>query len=276
MTIRLVTDSSSQLPPELQERLGVSVVPILVSVNGVEHREGVDLDADGFWAHWTDGTPEISTSQPSPGVFAVEYQRLVAEGATEIVSVHVGSDFSGTLNSARLGAEAVDVPVHLVDTGTLSFGISCCVWEAAVALSEGASAAKAAAVAGDVAGRVASVFVLQALDFTRGQGRMVDQLPPSADAISVLAMTGADTEVVGESRSVEELSRMMVDTMAAAGRPIRAALCIADAGAAPFYDAMEAQLASRPEVVDLVRYRVGPSIGAYTGPGTAGGYWYEL
>lgn len=68
----------------------------------------------------------------------------------------------------------------------------------------------------------------------------------------------------------------MVDRMTASGEPVRVALCIADAAARPFYEAMEAMLAERPNVVDLVRYRVGPSVGAFTGSGAAGGFWYGV
>lgn len=274
--IRIVTDSNSQLPDDLRSRYDIEVVPIVVTVNGTDYREGVDLDADRFYRFWDDGQPEVSTSQPSPGDFGAVYERVVAEGATEILSIHVGSAYSGTLNSARLAALDVDVPVRLVDTGTMSFGVSCCVWEAAEALERGLSLDAAASAAEAVASRVGGVTTLQVLEFTRRQGRLRDSLPPAADGIPVLAFTGTESRVLGESRSIDELARLMVDCMTESGEPVRVGLCIADAGAAPFYDAMEALLADRPEVVDLVRYRVGPSVGAFTGPGAAGGYWYAV
>jgi DegV family protein with EDD domain len=273
---RIVTDSNSQLPAELQDRYGIAVVPITVVVNGTEYSEGVDLDADGFYALWADGQPEVSTSQPSPGAFVETYNGLIAEGATEILSIHVSEALSGTLNSARIAAQQVDVPVRLVDTGTMSFGISCCVWEAAEALAAGASLESAAVTAEKLAPALGSVTILQALEFTRAQGRLVDQLPEEAAGIPVLAMVDGGTEVLGEGRSIEGLSRLMVDRMTASSEPVRVALCIADASARPFYEAMEAMLADRPNVVDLVRYRVGPSVGAFTGPGAAGGFWWGV
>ena len=273
---RIVTDSNSQLPAELQDRYGIAVVPITVVVNGTEYSEGVDLDADGFYALWADGHPEVSTSQPSPGAFVETYNGLIAEGATEILSIHVSDALSGTLNSARIAAQQVDVPVRLVDTGTMSFGISCCVWEAAEALAAGASLESAAVTAEKLAPALGSVTILQALEFTRAQGRLVDQLPEEAAGIPVLAMVDGGTEVLGEGRSIEGLSRLMVDRMTASSEPVRVALCIADASARPFYEAMEAMLADRPNVVDLVRYRVGPSVGAFTGPGAAGGFWWGV
>ena len=106
MTIGLVTDSNAQLPPELADRFAIEVVPLTVTVDGVEYLEGVDLDADDFYSRFEHGaSPVVATSQPSPGRFADAYQRLADGGATEILSVHIGSAVSGTVNSARLAAE---------------------------------------------------------------------------------------------------------------------------------------------------------------------------
>lgn len=273
---KIVTDSNSQLPAELRDRYGIEVVPITVTVDGTEYREGVDLDADGFYEFWANGQPEVSTSQPSPGAFVETYERLAAEGASEILSIHVAADLSGTMNSARLAAEAVDIPVRLVDTGTMSFGISCCVWEAAEVLRSGGTVEEAARTAEKLAPAIGSVTILQALEFTRGQGRLVDHLPDDADGIPVLAFIDGASEVLGEGRSIAELAGLMVDRMTASGEPVRVAVCIADVSARPFWEAMEALLVDRPNVVDLVRYRVGPSVGAFTGPGAAGGFWYGI
>ena len=150
--IALVTDSASQIPDALAARLGVHVVPITVTIDGVEHREGVDLTADEFWARVDGGAvPEIATSQPSPGEIAAAYEAAMAAGASDIVSVHVGADVSGTVNAAQLGAALVNVPVHVVDSGTASFGVTACLWRAADAIADGASAAEAAAAAAEIA-----------------------------------------------------------------------------------------------------------------------------
>jgi len=273
---RIVTDSNSQIPDDLRLRYDVGVVPVIVNVNGTQYREGVDLDADAFYDFWEHGQPDISTSQPSPGDFITEYERLIAEGATEILSIHVTAEFSGTLNSARIASEHVDVPVRLVDSNTLSFGVSCCVWEAAEALRRGASLEVAAKVAEELSPVLGSVTILQALDFTRSQGRMIDQLPEDVDGIPVLEMVDGETRILGEGRSVEALSRLMVDRMTSTGERVRVALCIADHSAREFYETMETMLAEKTNVVDLVRYRVGPSVGAFTGPGAAGGFWYTI
>lgn len=274
--IGLVTDSASQIPPELARRFDVVVVPVTVRIDGVEYREGVDLTAEQFWAEVGGGAiADLGTSQPSPGDFADVYGALVEAGAEEIVSVHVGADHSGTLNSARLASDVVDVPVHLVDTGTASFGVSCCVWESGTALAAGAGAREAAERARRIAPTVGTSFIIQAFEFARRGGRFDPSLEVD-EGIGVLSGRGSAIEVVATGHTVDELCDAMVAPFLADARPIRAGVCLADPATLAFTEGIEARLRAADVEVDLVRYRVGPSIAAHTGPGTAGGFWYPI
>ncbi len=139
--IALVADSNAQLPSLLIDRYDIQVVPLTVTVDGVDHLEGVDIEVDAFYDLFTRGTagpPQVTTSQPSPGLFGEAYARAATRGAEAILSIHIGSEVSGTLNSARIAAATSEVPVRLVDPATACFATGCCVWEAAEALAAGA------------------------------------------------------------------------------------------------------------------------------------------
>ena len=271
--IGLCTDSNAQLPPELVERYGVEVVPLTVTVDGVDHLEGVDLDADAFYAGFAAGRPQVATSQPSPGRFAEAYRRLADRGAEEVLSVHVGSAVSGTLNAARIGARGAPVPVRLVDTGTASFGVGCCVWEAAEALRAGATADEAARVAEELAATIGNVFVVGAVDLARAGGRLAADVGEEA-GVPVLSLVGGEIRAVGRAADADEAAAVMAGHVLAGGRDLRVAVGVADAAAGPVADALAERLLDRPEVRELVRYRVGPSVGAHTGPGTAGAFFH--
>jgi DegV family protein with EDD domain len=273
MTIGLVTDSNAQLPPELIERYGVEVVPITVVIDGEEHAEGVDLTADDFYARFEGATPDVSTSQPNPGQFASAYQRSADAGADEILSVHVGADLSGTFNSARLAAGSSPVPVRLVDTGTASFGVSCCLWEAAEAIGHGAALEEAARIAEETADTVGNVFVVQALDLARKGGR-VDLATDESEGVPVVSAKGADLAVVGMAADLDEAVTIMTDFALDWGEDLRVAVGVADAQAAGMSEAMADRLDGHTSVREIVQYRVGPSVGVHTGPGTAGGFFY--
>src|SRR6476469_7620866 len=110
----IVTDSTASLPPEVADKRGIVVVPLQVVIGSATY------DEDG-------ATPEmvaqalreyvpVSTSRPAPAVLLETYEQAVADGATEIVSVHLSGDMSGTFESAQLAARDASVPVHVVDT----------------------------------------------------------------------------------------------------------------------------------------------------------------
>ena len=275
--IGLCTDSNAQLPPELVERYGVEVVPLTVTVDGEAFLEGVELDADSFYARFAGGAaPTVTTAAPGPGLFVAAYEALAARGATEILSVHIGSSISATVDAARLAARNAPVPVRLVDTGTASFAVSCCLWEAAEAVAEGADVEQAAQVAERVAGLTDNVFVVGALDLARGGGRLSAAADRAlqADGIPVLRLVEGSFQPVAQVRTVEEAAAAMASAVTGSGTGLRVGISVADAAAAPVGEALEARLAGAAEVAELVRYRVGPSVGVHTGPGTAGAMWY--
>lgn len=273
--IGMVTDSASQMPPALAARFDVDVVPVTVTIDGVDHREGVDIDPADFWTRFADGTPEVQTSQPSPGSLAASYRALHEAGAEEIVSIHVGAAHSGTLNSARLAAEMVDVPVHLVDTATASFGVSCCVWEAATCRAAGGSVDEIVAAATAVVPTVGTTFIIQAVDFASRSGRL-PALPEGHEGVMVLGGLGGAVDVLSTGHTVDELCDQMVAPFLASGSAIRAGVSLADPSTLVFTEGIEARLRAADVDVEMVRYEVGPSIAAHTGPGTAGGFWYPV
>jgi DegV family protein with EDD domain len=274
--IGIVTDSNAQLPDDLVARYGVEVVPLTVIVDGVPRLEGVELDADAFYALFEGGhRPQVSTSQPSPGLFADAYRRLADAGAREVLSIHIGTSVSGTLGSARLAAGDSPVPVRLVDTGTASFGVACCVWEAGEALLGGADVEEAATVAEQLAVTVGNVFTVAALDLARAGGRLAPDVEETA-ATPVLSLVGGEIRAVGTASTVDDAADVMADYATRAGGRLRIAVGVADAGAASLVTALEARLRGHPSVHDLVRYRIGPSVGAHTGPGTAGAFFYPV
>jgi fatty acid-binding protein DegV len=273
MTIGLLTDSSAQLQPELAARHRVAVVPIPILLDGVSFEEGIDLDADEFFSALESGA-QVLTSQPSPGAFGRAYRQLADDGATEILAVLLGSEYSGTYNSARLAARDAPVPVTLVDSGNLSYGTACCVLEAAQLIDSGASVDQAAGAARATAGTVATTFIVRPEGLSR-RADMVD-LPWAEGAVSVMLMGRGRLDEIGHGRSVEEICDLLVAPMLAEPGPIRAAVSVADDSAKPYWVGMEERLADAPSVAELLRYRVGPSVAAHTGAGTAGGYWHRL
>ena len=264
-----MTDSNAQLPAELAERYGVEVVPLTVTVDGTPYLEGVDLDAADFYARFQHTRPIVTTAQPSPGQFAEAYEAVAYRGATEILSIHLGASVSGTVNSARLASQVSPVPVRVVDTGTASFAVSLCLWEAAEAVATGATLEEAAALAERVGATVGNVFVVGALDLARAGGRLGD-VAPAPTTVPVLTLVGGVMQEVDRCDDTDQAAMAMARFVRAGGSSLRVGVGVADPGTLPLVTAVEDQLRGAPEVAELVRYVIGPSVGAHTGPGTVG------
>jgi DegV family protein with EDD domain len=120
--MQIVTDSGTDLylSQAQKSELGVHIVPLVVTLDGQSYREGIDIETDEFYRLLEATTSLPVTSQPSAGSFAETYKRLAATDP-EILSVHISSGLSGTVNAARAGASQVpEANVTIIDTKTLS------------------------------------------------------------------------------------------------------------------------------------------------------------
>ncbi len=270
--IALVTDSNALLPDALRERFGVRVVPLTIVLNGEERTEGVDLDPVDFYDRLEAGAV-VSTAAPAPGLFAETFAAAAEDGATAILSIHIGSNTSATIESARLAARSASVPVEIVDTGTASFPIACSVWAAGTVLEGGGTLEQAAAAARTVAAAIGNVFIVGTLGIARRGGRLAAGVD-EGDGVPVLALDGGTMDVVGEARDVDDAVDAMLAFFVrwADGRPMR--IGVGQARAEEIADELERRLRDRPEAVDVVRYEIGPSVGAHTGPGTVGAVFF--
>jgi DegV family protein with EDD domain len=270
--IALVTDSNALVPADLRTRFDVDVVPLTVVVDGVPYDEGVDLTTAAFYERLAAGA-EVSTAAPSPGVLLAAYERAAARGASAVLSIHIGSNTSATVGSARVAASSSPIPVEIVDTGTASFPVACCVWAAGSVLEAGGTLDEAVAAAQEVAAVVGNVFVVGALDLARRGGRLASGAEDGG-GVPVLALRGGTMDVLGRAADIEAAVDVMVAEFerAAAGQSMRVG--VGDASAPDVAGELARRLAAHSETAELVRYEVGPSVAAHSGLGTAGAVYF--
>ena len=156
----MVTDSTADLPAAWAERHDIRVVPLKVLFGNESFRDGVDLTSDEFFARLEKSSKLPTTSAPSPGEFAALYEEL-SRDHDSCVSIHLGGTISGTVESARLGAEAVDgMRVEVVDSRNLTMPLAFLCRLAAQAASHDAAMA-------EVRARLDKLKVLALLDTLR-------------------------------------------------------------------------------------------------------------
>jgi len=260
--VAIVTDTSALFPVGVAERLGVSVVPIAIAFDGDtfdEHARGID----DFYALLCDGAT-ATTAQPSPGAFLDAYSAAAAAGAREVLSIHLDARVSATVASAELAADEASIPVTVVDSGTVSFGVGVCVRAAAKAVAAGASARDAVTVVRRLGSELHNVFVARG----GARGRVPDE-PEWA----VLEFVDGKTSVREACVTVDEAAEVMAGRVPQEA-PAWAAVGHAAEAMRPAADALAVLLASSSRVISVERYRVGAAVGAHTGPFSFGAFWW--
>lgn len=276
--IAVVTDSASMFPPSWLARWDVLVAPLTVVLDGAPFKEGVELSTAEFYRRLAAGA-EVTTSAPSPGDLLTTYRSAVAAGARHIVAVHTGSAYSAVLAAAGTAAEECPVPVELVDTATVSFPVALCVAAACEARDQGvevsatATAARAMATAARaIAGVVDSVFIVGAPELARRGGRFGDAAPEDGTT-TILGLGPGGFVDLGATTGIDDAISQMADHVrsAATGRSLRVG--VGDADRPDLGTRLSDALGGVTGVDELVRYEVGPSVGAHSGPGTVGAVW---
>lgn len=172
--IRIVTDSTADLTPELVERYGIKVVPLEVLVEGKAYKDKIDISNDEYYKLLQSAKELPTTSQPSPAAFAEAYRELAAEGADHIISIHISSELSGTYQSSVLAAGLVDgeVKVHNFDSRTATMGLGLIVLSAARLVEKGLELNLILQRIEEIIQKTAIYFLLDSLDNLHKGGRI--------------------------------------------------------------------------------------------------------
>lgn len=171
--VAIVTDSTSDLTPALLQQHGITVVPLNVHFGLETFRDGVDIDASEFMRKMETAGKLPTTSQPAVGAFEDAFRALAADH-DEICCVVLSSKLSGTLQSATLAAKAVNslVPVEVVDSGNVTFGLGFQALRAARLAAAGASARDIAATLAAERPSYHILFFVETLEHLRRGGRI--------------------------------------------------------------------------------------------------------
>jgi DegV family protein with EDD domain len=169
--VHIVTDSTSDIPRELLDELGITMIPLTIAFGSESFRDGIDLSADEFYARLQQTKDLPTTAQPPPALFQHAYEHLVTRG--EVLSVHLSHKFSGTIDVARAAARDVAPDrITIVDSRSVSMGLGLCAIAAARAAKDGATRAECAAAAESVASRLRVAVAFESLEYLRRGGRI--------------------------------------------------------------------------------------------------------
>ena len=173
MIVRIVTDSTCDLPAETIARYGISVVPLYINVGRQGFLDGIDITREEFYQRLPTFSEHPTTAVPSPQKFRAIYMALAEEGATHVLSIHISVALSAMVNVARVAAqETTSTAVTVLDSQQLSLGMGFMVEKAAKMAEAGRSIDEILAAL-DTQNKHSHVFAaLDTLEFLRRSGRM--------------------------------------------------------------------------------------------------------
>ncbi|MEQ4303586.1 DegV family protein [Plantactinospora sp. B6F1] len=172
MPVAVVTDSTAYLPTELLDRYSLTVIPLIVVVDGTPGREGVDVGPADAAQALSARRFSMSTSRAAPEEFVETYRRVLAGGADGVVSVHLSAELSGTVDAARLAAAELGPRVTVVDARSTGMGLGFPALAAAEAAARGAGLTEVRRAALDAIARTNTFFYVDTLEFLRRGGRI--------------------------------------------------------------------------------------------------------
>lgn len=216
--VQVITDSSTDVPPDVARRLGITVIPCLVRFGRKFYREGVDLTPQAFYALLRK-TP-VATSQPAVGVFE-EIYRQAAERGRQIISIHSAGKLSGIYNAACSAARCLpQAVIEVVDSHSATLGAGLLSVAAAEAAQRGESLAAIADKVRNMVGRVRVFAVLDTLDYVRRGGRVTWALAIVGSLLSIkplVMLREGQVDLLERPRTLSAALRRLVDRVGELG-----------------------------------------------------------
>jgi len=274
MAVRIVTDSTADIPPERAEALGITVIPLTVFFGDEAYLDGVELNNPSFYRKLQASKVSPRTSQPSPGSFQEAFTRLINEGADAILSVHLSAKLSGTYQSACTGRDSLPeelkkIPIDIVDSRSVSLGMSAAIMRAAEEARKGSGLEEIKAHLLDQISRTHILFALDTLEYLKRGGRIGAASALLGGMLSfkpILSLKDGQVVAVERPRTRSKAFERIAQLVGGMGALEEVIIVESD-------DEVGQQLAGVLSTTyhgAISSYKLGAVIGTYTGPNTAG------
>lgn len=272
MAVRIVSDSTCDVPANLREELGVTVVPLKVFFGTSEFRDGIDITDAEFYQRLTSSKVSPTTSQPSAGEFEATF-RPILEAGDQVLCLTVSSKLSGTWNSARAAAMALeDVgTVELIDTQLASLAHGLVVIRVARAAKRGMSLDDLKVLAEETARDVDIILVVDTLEYLQRGGRIGKAQQLLGSLLNIKPILRVEEGEVRPFERVRTRGKAIarLEQWLDEQQPL-GAIGVVSSPPNEDGDALEARLRAKYPAIEVFRTTAGPVIGTHTGPGLLG------
>ncbi len=274
--VAIVTDSASDLDPKTAADLGVVIVPLVVSFGSESFKAGVDLSTAAFWNRMTaPDAPFPKTAASSPGDFQAVYERVFAEGAEAIVSIHVAGTLSGTIKSAEVARGLLaERDIRIVDSTSASMGEGLLAELGLDLASRGVSAAEIARILTERTADLNVFVALDTLEYLKRGGRISGTQAAIGTLLSVkpiITIKDGAVETADRVRTRSKARERVIELLTE--RPVERLGILSTPPSEPesFREEVIARMPGGVDPATVSIQVVGPSVGPHLGPGCLGG-----
>jgi DegV family protein with EDD domain len=269
LTIKVVTDSGSDLPLEVVKKLGITVVPVYIYFGDKAYKDGVDIGPDELYKRLVEGPIYPTTTQPMPADFAKVYSEL-SKDAEAIVSIHLSAKVSGTYNAALQGIEAAKpkCEVHVVDSFSVSVGLGIIAMAAARVAQAGGNLAEVLEETKKAISQTQIRAVLGTLQYLLKGGRITKTKALVGTLLNVkpiLAMREGELVQAGMARSYTKGIEQLFGFVKS--HPQLQEAAIAQSTVPKEAAVLKKRIASIIGEEQILMSRVGAGLGVHGGPG---------
>ena len=271
-SVQIVTDSSCDLPEDLINQFGISIVPLKIRFGQTEFVDRLELTTDQFWEKCRETDELPSTAAPAPGAFLAEFQRAADEGASGVVAIVLSGELSATIEAAQQAAREVEgnIDVRVVDSRTVTLGLGAVVVAAAQAAKGGADIDEVSNIATDSAARTHVHAALDTLENLRKGGRIGAAGSLLGSMLSIkplIEVRDGVVEPAGKQRTRTKALSYLVKVVEEHAHQIES-IYVTHA-ACDDVDSFVERIQSLVQT-DVLVGQVGPVVGAHAGIGTIG------
>lgn len=290
LKVRVVTDSTSDLPTDLAAQHGIQVVPLTVFLGDKIHKDGVDISPREFYQRlFQDKDLHPRSNPPTPGEFLVAYRQLVEK--SDILSVHISTKMSQTLVHARqsieehretlenLRRDSSPVLIETVDSETVSAALGLLALFAARMAMRGLSASEIRSRLEAMRQRVHMIFVVDTLEYLARGGRigkaraLLGQMLGIKPILTVQDGEVAPLDRVRGGRAAHPRVIELFKTKVNPAEPV--VVSVAHAQAPVWADRLKNLIQQHFSVSELIECEIGPTVGTHVGPGTVGAAMFQ-
>ena len=268
MTVKIVTDSTSDLTVDIAKEFGVTVVPLYVHFGDETYRDGIDLKTEDFYRKLVQSKVLPITSAPGPGIFAEVYDRLAAE-TDEILAIIISSKYSATYEAAieGKGLRKYKARVEVIDSQFATGAFGLIVISAAKAAQAGASLDEVIDVVNSSISRVDLRIAFDTLEYLKRGGRIGTAqafLGSMLKVNPILTIKDGYTEAVTRARSraqaIDHLCKFAMSF------PKIEEMAVEDATTPDEAEMLVERLSSKFPRERIYRMKVSPVVGTHVGP----------